>query len=67
MAGIRLSALALFAVLSGCGSNRPTIPEELLHEEGGTGPANYPEGPYCSNPGDCIEGATVGNFTFAKG
>ena len=64
----RISAwLAVAAVTLGCGTNRPTIPDELLHDEAGIGAAGYPAGPYCTNVNDCVEGAKVGNFTFADG
>jgi hypothetical protein len=55
------------ALSMACGTNRPTIPEELLHDDAGSGSGNYPAGPYCTSTGDCVAGATVENFTFAKG
>jgi len=45
-------ALLASAVLAGCGTNRPEIPEELLRDpDTGTG-AGYPEGPYGTDKGE---------------
>ena len=64
----RLGFVAVTATLTlACGTNRPTIPDELLHDEAGLGAAGYPEGPYCTNVNDCVEGAKVSNLTFGQG
>lgn len=60
-----LFVTALVAVLSGCGTNRPTIPDDLKQGQGG-GSGNYPEGPYAQNI-EADKGMPVMDVTFAKG
>jgi hypothetical protein len=60
-------AVLLSLWLAGCGTNRPTIPEELLTLDGSGGTiAGYPEGPY-ANAKDGLLGGVVENKTFYEG
>ncbi len=49
--------------LTACGTNRPTIPDYLLHDDSGA-QAGYPAGPYAQS---IQKGAVIENFTFAEG
>lgn len=60
-----LVAVALVAALSGCGTNRPTIPDDLKQGAGG-GSGDYPEGPYAQNI-EADKGMPVMDVSFAKG
>jgi hypothetical protein len=56
----RRGLFALAALLSGCGTNRPEIPPELLQNPGygglapGCAAAGYPSGPYGTDPGSVV-------------
>jgi hypothetical protein len=55
----------LLALLSACGTNRPTIPEDYKHDDSGTGGAAYPSGPFAQTTSDV--GMVVKDLTFQKG
>ena len=59
-----LQATAVF-LTTACGTNRPTIPDELLHDDSGAGGGNYPAGPYAKSEKDL--GLPVKDLTFARG
>jgi hypothetical protein len=64
----RASQAALLSLaLGACGTNRPTIPDELMAQDGGGGAsAGYPEGPYASAQ-DGLIGRVAENKTFHEG
>jgi hypothetical protein len=65
MSSLRLvAALGVAALVAGCGTNRPEIPDYLLEPAAGDSGASYPAGPYAT---DATPGKVVENFTFGEG
>jgi hypothetical protein len=54
--------LCALALVAGCGTNRPEIPPELLAPSESCGDADYPNGPFGTEPGDVAEDACFEGF-----
>jgi len=59
-------AAALLVLASGCGTNRPEIPDDYKTGGSGGGVSGYPEGPYAQNIQADV-GKPIMDVSFAKG